>query len=87
MTPGGNIQTSLANQNRLLFVANRTSSYKPEVPPIPVLNKIVEDLFQAHPLSKRKLKELLGHTPSQVLAGALLGILVAYICCQNIIPI
>ncbi|KAI0513438.1 hypothetical protein KFK09_009459 [Dendrobium nobile] len=38
-----------------------------------VLNKIVEDLFQAHPLSKRKLKELLGHTPSQVLAGALLA--------------
>ncbi|XP_050203346.1 uncharacterized protein LOC126653487 [Mercurialis annua] len=47
-----------------------------------VLNMIVEDLFQGHPISQRKLKELLGHTPSQVLAGALLGILVACYCCQ-----
>ncbi|KAL6982105.1 hypothetical protein U1Q18_023721 [Sarracenia purpurea var. burkii] len=47
-----------------------------------VLNMIVEDLFQGHPISKRKLKELLGHTPSQVLAGALLGFLVAFICCH-----
>ncbi|KAG6667082.1 hypothetical protein I3843_01G071500 [Carya illinoinensis] len=47
-----------------------------------VLNMIVEDMFQGHPISKRKLKELLGHTPSQVLAGALLGIVVACICCQ-----
>ncbi|XP_030468380.2 uncharacterized protein LOC115687050 [Syzygium oleosum] len=48
-----------------------------------VLNMIVEDLFQGHPISQRKLKELLGHTPSQVFAGALLGILVACICCQG----
>lgn len=50
-----------------------------------VLNKIVEDLFQGHPISERKLKELLGHTPSQVFAGALLGILVAWFCCQGCI--
>lgn len=48
-----------------------------------VLNLIVEDLFQGHPISQRKLKELLGHTPSQVLAGAVLGIMVACICCQG----
>ncbi|KAI4369829.1 hypothetical protein MLD38_018232 [Melastoma candidum] len=48
-----------------------------------VLNMIVEDLFQGHPISQRKLKELLGHTPSQVLGGALLGILVACICCRG----
>ncbi|MFS7925025.1 hypothetical protein Hanom_Chr03g00279541 [Helianthus anomalus] len=48
-----------------------------------VLNLIVEDLFQGHPISKRKLKELLGHTPSQVIAGALLGVLVACFCCQG----
>ncbi|CAK9136901.1 unnamed protein product [Ilex paraguariensis] len=48
-----------------------------------VLNMIVEDLFQGHPISQRKLKELLGHTPSQVLAGALLGIVVACVCCQG----
>uniref|UniRef100_A0ACD5T852 Uncharacterized protein n=1 Tax=Avena sativa TaxID=4498 RepID=A0ACD5T852_AVESA len=50
-----------------------------------VLNKIVEDLFQGHPISDRKLKELLGHTPSQVFAGAFLGILVAWFCCQGCI--
>ena len=43
---------------------------------------IVADLFKGHPISERKLKELLGHTPSQVLAGALLGFLVACFCCQ-----
>ncbi|KAI9073217.1 hypothetical protein K1719_044826 [Acacia pycnantha] len=46
-----------------------------------VLNVIVADLFQGHPMSERKLKEFLGHTPSQVLAGALLGTLVAFFCC------
>lgn len=52
-----------------------------------VLNMIVEDLFQGHPISQRKLKELLGHTPLQVLAGALLGILVACICCKaSLVP-
>ncbi|XP_062231979.1 uncharacterized protein LOC133929297 [Phragmites australis] len=50
-----------------------------------VLNKIVEDLFQGHPISERKLKELLGHTPSQVFAGAFLGILVAWFCCHGCI--
>lgn len=50
-----------------------------------VLNKIVEDLFQGHPISERKLKELLGHTPSQVFVGAFLGILVAWFCCQGCI--
>ncbi|KAL5231936.1 hypothetical protein ABZP36_030712 [Zizania latifolia] len=50
-----------------------------------VLNKIVEDLFEGHPISERKLKELLGHTPSQVFAGALLGIMVAWFCCQGCI--
>ncbi|KAK3037316.1 hypothetical protein RJ639_032078 [Escallonia herrerae] len=48
-----------------------------------VLNMIVEDLFQGHPISQRKLKELLGHTPIQVCAGALLGIVVACVCCQG----
>ncbi|XP_058740653.1 uncharacterized protein LOC131612929 [Vicia villosa] len=48
-----------------------------------VLNMIVADMFQGHPISERKLKELLGHTPSQVFAGALLGCLVACLCCQG----
>ncbi|PRQ58455.1 hypothetical protein RchiOBHm_Chr1g0359491 [Rosa chinensis] len=48
-----------------------------------VLNVVVEYLFQGHPISQKKLKELLGHTPSQVLAGAVLGIVVACVCCQG----
>ncbi|CAM6122543.1 unnamed protein product [Calypogeia fissa] len=45
-----------------------------------VLNMIVEDLFKGHPISERKLKELLGHTPLQVFAGAALGVIVGYFC-------
>lgn len=39
-----------------------------------VLNQIVEELFQGHPISERKLIELLGHTPTQVVAGAVCGV-------------
>ncbi|KAF3439862.1 hypothetical protein FNV43_RR18140 [Rhamnella rubrinervis] len=48
-----------------------------------VLNMILEDLFQGHPISQRKLKELLGHTPSQVFGGAVLGVVVSCVCCQG----
>lgn len=45
-----------------------------------VLNQIVCELPTEHPLSNvRPLRELLGHTPLQVLAGAMLGCLVAYL--------
>jgi acid phosphatase family membrane protein YuiD len=40
-----------------------------------VLNQIIDELFQGHPINDEKLKELLGHTPTQVFFGALLGIL------------
>jgi acid phosphatase family membrane protein YuiD len=43
-----------------------------------VLNQIIKELFSAdHKLSREKLKEFLGHTRKEVLAGALLGIAVA----------
>lgn len=42
-----------------------------------LLNQIVEELFKAHHLSEQKLKELLGHTRTEVFAGLLLGILIA----------
>jgi acid phosphatase family membrane protein YuiD len=43
-----------------------------------LLNQIVQNLFQNHPeLNRGKLKELLGHTPMEVLAGAGLGIAVS----------
>ncbi|KAG8078786.1 hypothetical protein GUJ93_ZPchr0007g4852 [Zizania palustris] len=43
-----------------------------------VLNQIVCELPSEHPLSEtRPLRELLGHTPTQVVAGALLGFMLA----------
>ncbi|MGD1903946.1 MAG: divergent PAP2 family protein [Geitlerinemataceae cyanobacterium] len=45
-----------------------------------VLNQIVDELFQENPqLNEEKLKELLGHTPFQVIVGAILGGAVACI--------
>ncbi len=44
-----------------------------------ILNLIIDDLTQHRPLGEEKLKELLGHTPKEVLAGALLGIVIANI--------
>eukprot|EP00890_Picochlorum_soloecismus_P006076 jgi/Picsp_1/646/NSC_00642-R1_protein len=41
-----------------------------------VLNAVVDDLLEGHPVSERKLKEVLGHTPRQVMCGAILGLLV-----------
>ncbi|KAL5760107.1 hypothetical protein ACOSP7_018606 [Xanthoceras sorbifolium] len=45
-----------------------------------VLNQIVYELPAEHPLAEsRPLRELLGHTPPQVIAGGLLGIITAAI--------
>lgn len=42
-----------------------------------LLNQIVEELFKEHHLSEQKLKELLGHTRMEVVAGFLVGVVVA----------
>ena len=39
-----------------------------------ILNQIIDELFQGHPISDDRLKELLGHTRFQVIVGALMGI-------------
>lgn len=44
-----------------------------------ILNVIIEDLAHNKPLENERLKELIGHTPKEVVAGAVLGILVANI--------
>jgi acid phosphatase family membrane protein YuiD len=41
-----------------------------------LLNVVVGQVLEGHPMSERKLKEVLGHTPRQVYAGLVLGILV-----------
>jgi acid phosphatase family membrane protein YuiD len=39
-----------------------------------ILNQIIDELFQGHPISEVRLRELLGHTPIEVFIGAILGI-------------
>ena len=43
-----------------------------------ILNQIIDELFQGHPISETRLRELLGHTPFEVLVGAALGIFGAW---------
>jgi acid phosphatase family membrane protein YuiD len=43
-----------------------------------ILNQIIDELFQGHPISQVRLREILGHTPIQVAAGAALGIVMAW---------
>jgi len=42
-----------------------------------VLNKILDDIYWKHRVKEDRLKELLGHTPVEVIAGTALGILIA----------
>jgi uncharacterized protein len=45
-----------------------------------ILNQILDELFHEHPtFNEDRLKELLGHTPVQVIAGSLLGVAVSWI--------
>jgi acid phosphatase family membrane protein YuiD len=41
-----------------------------------ILNRIVDDLYHQGRVREDRLKELLGHTPVEVVAGALLGVIV-----------
>ncbi len=43
-----------------------------------ILNQIIDELFQGHPISETRLRELLGHTPIEVFAGMTLGIVGAW---------
>ncbi len=42
-----------------------------------LLNNIIEDLYKHHHVEQERLIELVGHTPVEVFAGAILGISVA----------
>ncbi len=45
-----------------------------------ILNQIVDELFQEKPeFHEERLKELLGHTPVQVILGSMLGLVVAFL--------
>jgi uncharacterized protein len=44
-----------------------------------ILNQMMDELFsEDHKFNEEKLKELLGHTPVQVIAGSILGILISW---------
>jgi hypothetical protein len=43
------------------------------------INLIVDELLAGHPVSEKDLREVLGHTPLEVLGGVLLGIIVTTI--------
>lgn len=49
-----------------------------------VINRLVKQLRYQHKIDDIILKELLGHTPVEVIAGALLGFIVACISCQKL---
>jgi acid phosphatase family membrane protein YuiD len=42
-----------------------------------IINTMIEDLTLGHPLKSEQLREVLGHTPLQALAGTLLGLAIA----------
>jgi len=44
-----------------------------------ILNQIVDDIHHGKHIKPDKLKELVGHTPFEVLMGALLGVVVALV--------
>ena len=46
------------------------------------LNRIIQELKGEHPLKNIRLKELIGHSPMEVLAGAVQGLIVSWIVCR-----
>lgn len=44
-----------------------------------VLNRVVEDLVHMRGIQEDRLRELLGHTPFEVLVGAVLGVVVGLV--------
>lgn len=44
-----------------------------------ILNKIMEDIYWQGKIDEGRLRELIGHTPIEVIAGFILGVVVAFI--------
>jgi len=44
-----------------------------------ILNKITEDIYWKGRIHENRLRELIGHTPVEVIIGALLGIVIAFL--------
>jgi uncharacterized protein len=41
------------------------------------INRMINEIFAGQPINEKQLKEVLGHTPRQVVAGVILGVLTA----------
>ena len=44
-----------------------------------VINLMISELLTGHPLAEKELKEVLGHTPREVLGGIIMGMVVAFL--------
>lgn len=44
-----------------------------------ILNKITEDIYWQGRIQEGRLRELIGHTPIEVIIGSLLGIIIAFL--------
>jgi hypothetical protein len=42
------------------------------------INLIINELFSGQPISEENLKEVLGHTPIEVIGGMILGLVVSW---------
>jgi len=47
-----------------------------------ILNTMIDDLAAEGKVQEMRLKELLGHTPIEVFAGAFLGALISFLVCR-----
>jgi uncharacterized protein len=43
------------------------------------INQLINEFFAGHPISEDQLKEVLGHTPREVIAGSFLGLVLAFL--------
>jgi acid phosphatase family membrane protein YuiD len=49
-----------------------------------ILNQMIDELFQEKPeFHEERLKELLGHTPVQVIVGSMLGVVVSFVAAAS----
>jgi acid phosphatase family membrane protein YuiD len=46
-----------------------------------ILNKMMDDMYFRRRIQEERLKELLGHTPIQVLGGMTVGIIMGFVVC------
>ena len=69
----------LSTSGKFGFGVDIDNNFKPDYQIIKGKNKIVKDLQNKKHIEHETLKELVGHTPKEVIFGAILGIVVGVI--------